>query len=606
MLFCGLYLLLDWSPMFIFATKIITTNMKSFFFILLSFSAILFSCADSNTKAPAEEAVEVKAASGSDLVRLNQVGYYPTAKKTATVVVDSTKFASYTVVNLVTGEEVQAGELSAPKKFELSGETVQQLDFTAVQAEGQYQIKFDNGLYSHPFTVGANIYDDVLTAAVKSFYYQRVGAEVTEEHGGKWHRPAGHPDTLVHFHPSTGQEGTKSSTKGWYDAGDFGKYISNGAFATGQVLMALERYPNMFADNTLNIPESGNGINDLLDEIKYSADWIATMQDVDGGVYHKLTTEKFTDKQLPHEAQQKRFFMPKSSSSTLDFAAFLAKMARHYKAHDADLAAEWVAKAEKAWAWSKKNPSVPFKNPEGVVTGEYGDDVFHEEEFWAAAELYITTGKEEYLKFAQSNIPDLTYTYGDGWKSFMRFLGVFALLNDDVTIPADFKKALKAKLIASADDLVTRVNKFDYNQGVNDFQWASNSDVQNVAVVIAEAYRVDPKPAYKAAVLSSLDYIFGHNGVGYCFITGFGSKPPMYIHHRQSEYDDVVEPVPGFVAGGPNNHKQDKHDVDYGKDASPMHSYQDVWPSYASNEVCLNWNSPTPYLLKFAIEEGKK
>ena len=181
----------------------------------------------------------------------------------------------------------------------------------------------------------------------------------------------------------------------------------------------------------------------------------------------------------------------------------------------------------------------------------------------------------------------------------MRFFGVFSLLNEKSGIPVDIKEELKKRLRASADDLTNRVQTFDYQQGVNNFQWASNSDVQNVAFVIAEANRVAPKQDYTAAVLSSLNYLFGHNGTGHSMITGVGDKSPLYVHHRQSESDDVVAPIPGFVCGGPNHHRQDAHveGVNYPENASQMHSYVDVYASYASNEICVNWNSPTAYVL---------
>jgi len=264
-----------------------------------------------------------------------------------------------------------------------------------------------------------------------------------------------------------------------------------------------------------------------------------------------------------------------------------------------------LAQAKKAWIWGVQNPKVAFKNPEDVVTGEYGDDDSSQEQFWAAAELYSTTGEQEYLDFITNNLPALNYVYGDGWKYFMEYLGAFTLLNEEVTLPDGVKETIEKRLIASADDLTNRVQTFDYQQGVNDFQWASNSDVQNVAFVIGAANKVAPKPAYVAAVLSSLNYLFGHNAIGYSMITGVGDKSPMNVHHRQSQADGIKAPVPGFVCGGPNDHKQDAHELEYPKDVSPMQSYRDVWESFASNEVCLNWNAPTPYVLQFAIEEGE-
>ena len=183
----------------------------------------------------------------SDLIRLNQLGYFPNAKKLATVVGEN-KLSAFSITNLQTGEEVLKGNIGAQKHAALSGETLQQFDFTGLKKAGYYQIKLDNDLNSYPFEIGTDIYDDVLPLVAKAYYYQRAGSEITKKHGGQWDRPAGHLDKEVSFHPSTGKTGTISSPKGWYDAGDFGKYISNGSFATGQLLQTLERYPNLYPD----------------------------------------------------------------------------------------------------------------------------------------------------------------------------------------------------------------------------------------------------------------------------------------------------------------------------------------------------------------------
>ncbi len=540
----------------------------------------------------------------SNLIRLNQLGYFPNTNKVGTFVGD-TDTDTFSIIDLKTGKEAFSGSLSESKQAILSSEQIRQFDFSTLNEIGQYQIKIGNEVYSHPFEIGASIYDEAFLATAKSYYYQRAGLAITEEHGGQWNRLAGHLDDKVAFHPDTKKSGFIASPKGWYDAGDFGKYVSNGSFSAGQLLYALERYPDIYADGSLNIPESGNGINDLLDEIKYEVDWLATMQDDDGGVFHKLTTKRFSDAIMPNEGKAQRYIMPKSATATFDFAAIMAKMARNYKTHDEAMATTWLAQAKKAWLWGVQNPEVNFKNPADVVTGEYGDDDASQEQFWAAAELYAATGQEAYLEYIKMNLPDLTYSYGDGWKSFMRFLGVFTLLNEAVALPTQVKDELKEKVLSSADDLTKRFQTFDYQQGVNDFQWGSNSDIQNVAFVIAEAHHISPKQEYVDAVLSSLNYLFGHNAVGYSMVTGIGENPPMNVHHRQSKADGILNPVPGFVCGGPNDDKQDAHEFEYPENASQMQAYKDVWESYASNEVCLNWNAPTPYLLKFAMTFAK-
>jgi len=581
--------------------------MKPLFTLLIL--SLLVSCnavdrKTEKTKAHKEDAVvdltKYLQQASSD-IRINQLGYLPNEKKIASIT-GNNDISSISIIDLATAETVMKGKACDKIYSPLSGDTIQQFDFSDFRNPGVYQLKVDSNQYSYPFEIGDKIYDEALMLVAKSYYYHRTGTAITEEHGGRWARPAGHPDTNVVYHAATGKRGVAVSPGGWYDAGDFGKYVMNGAFSGGQLLHALETYPDLYPDGSLNIPESNNGINDFLDEIRYEADWIATMQDDDGGVFHKLTTKRFSGPIMPHEATEQRYIMPKSTASTFDFAAFMAKMARQYNVYDPDLAGKWLAQAQKAWKWGVQNPGVYFKNPADVVTGEYGDEDASQEMFWAAAELYRSTGESQYLKYITNNLPDLTYTYGDGWKSFMRYLGVFTLLDEKCDLPPAVADELRKRLLTSADELTNRVQTFDYQQGVNDFQWGSNSDIQNVAFVIAEAFKINPKRAYSDAVFSSLNYLFGHNATGYSMLTGLGDNPPMHIHHRASQADGIAAPVPGFVCGGPNYYKQDAADVNYPDNAAPMKSYMDVWESYASNEVCLNWNSPTPYLLKFAVE----
>jgi len=144
----------------------------------------------------------------------------------------------------------------------------------------------------------------------------------------------------------------------------------------------------------------------------------------------------------------------------------------------------------------------------------------------------------------------------------------------------------------------------DYFQPITVFNWGSNSDVLNAAMIIAQAYRITKKPAYLRAVQEITDYVFGKNAIGYSFITGYGDQTPMFIHHRQSAGDTIEMPVPGFISGGPNYAKQDQNDVTYPENTSPMNSWVDQTPSYASNEICLNWNSAAIYVLGFLEQES--
>jgi len=148
-----------------------------------------------------------------------------------------------------------------------------------------------------------------------------------------------------------------------------------------------------------------------------------------------------------------------------------------------------------------------------------------------------------------------------------------------------------------ADSLVAVIDTSAYHQPVNRFVWGSTSDVLNAAMVLCTAYDQEPKPAYLAGVRASVDYIFGHNPLGVSYVTGHGDKTPMFIHHRASAADGIDPPIPGFLSGGANIGQQDKGSTTYPRYAAPMQSWADQEPSYASNEICLNWNAPLTYVL---------
>ena len=368
--------------------------------------------------------------------------------------------------------------------------------------------------------------------------------------------------------------------------------------------MLYEQYPEAVKDNALNIPESGNGISDLLDELKYEMDWLMTMQDDDGGVWFKLTTLNFEGMIMPEEAVQQRYIIGKGTASSLNFAAAAAKFSRVCKPFDKDFSSELLKAAIKAWEWSMENPDKAFRNPKDVSTGEYGDSDFKEEFYWAAAELYLASTDYKYLDYLKEHPVELSIKPGDGWSSLMKFIGAIALI--DRMPELDIVQTLKSQIIDAADDMVAKVNTTNYFQPVDDFHWGSNSDLMNACIIMAQAYRYKGDQKYINAISETTDYVFGKNATGYSFVSGFGTKRVQFLHHRPSVADNIAEPIPGFISGGPNSRMQDAKDVNYPENPAPMKAWADQVPSYASNEVCLNWNAPLTYVLGFLEQEMVK
>ena len=192
-------------------------------------------------------------------------------------------------------------------------------------------------------------------SALRLFYLIRSGVAV--DRGGDYNRPLGHADTRVLVHPSAASPlrpaGTViSSPLGWYDAGDYNKYVVNSAFSIGLMFSVYEQQKDYFAGLTTDIPESRNQTPDFLDEMMFNLRWLQTMQDpYDGGVYHKLTTPNFEGFIMPVDCKQQRYVVAKSTAATLDFAAVMADAARLMEPYQQDyprFSAEAAAQAERA------------------------------------------------------------------------------------------------------------------------------------------------------------------------------------------------------------------------------------------------------------------
>jgi endoglucanase len=538
------------------------------------------------------------AARPTSQIHLNQVGFLPDSGKIA--IVPNVVSGEFWLVDAKTGSEVLRGPLSQAQSWDVAGDSVKVADFTAFNKAGHYKIRVAEAGESPPFYIQENIYDPVLAAAVKYFYYNRASAPIDASYAGKFARPAGHPDTLVYIHASAASAerpaGTVlSSPKGWYDAGDYNKYTVNSGISTYTLLAALADFPRLFADVRLNIPESGDAVPDLLDEILWNIDWLITMQDPnDGGVYHKLTDLRFSEDGMPHEQNTKRYIVQKSTAATLNFAAVMAYASvvmRDYEKHFPGRPAQYLQAAESAWSWAKKNPKLLYVQPQDINTGAYAmvNENLQDEWLWAAAELFRASGKKAYLSGIQfpenSRVPEWSAVEG---------LGLYALARHNKA--GKLQQAARDQLIAMANRMVREYWQSGYLVPMTevDFRWGSNAVAMNKAMVLLSADRLQPNKDYRPAARGLLDYVLGRNPTGYSYVTGFGYKSTMNPHHRISHYDGVAPPVPGMLAGGPQPGWQDECKY---PSRLPAKSYLDDWCSYSTNEVAINWNAPLVYVL---------
>ena len=531
-------------------------------------------------------ALSGKAYSQTGAIRINQVGYYPDANKVGFVVY--TKATTFEVVNTADDVVELSGNLSAQVFWKDAGDSIKRFDFSALTKPGKYKIRIPGFGESSVFEISSVVLRKAAYASLKSYYYQRSSFELTAPYAGLWARPAGHPDTEVILHTSTGKTGTISSPGGWYDAGDYGKYVINAGISVASMLSFYENYNFLFEDGSIHIPESGNGQNDLLDEVKFELDWLKTMQDTDGGVFFKLTTLSFSGMVMPHEDVAARYAIGKTSASALDFAAMMAMAGRIYQNYDKEYADDCILRAENAWTWANTNPVTYFKNPSGVSTGEYGDGNVNDEFIWAAAELYITTQKDIYKTYLEGKSSSLTYNDAPGWPN-VQSLASLSLATRPNGLSETLLNTIKNSIKSKADSWLGQINSNPARIPNFGYNWGSNSAIANQGVGLLYAYILSGDTKYIKGAAECADYLLGKNATGFSFVSAYGYKTPMFFHHRPSHDDGIRQPVPGFVSGGPNSGKQDNCKYPFPEAAK---CFVDVMESYASNEVCINWNSP--------------
>lgn len=531
-------------------------------------------------------------------IRVNQIGYYSLQSKIA--VVAGCDADTFDIVLNGTNSVLYTGVLSEPVYNSASREYVRLADFSSLQSPGEYIIRIRGLGYSWPFEISGSVYYRPIHAALKTFYYQRCSVPVTSEAGGIYARAAGHPDTACPVWGNVSQ--IKSVPGGWYDAADYGKYIVTGAITVATLMSFYELYPDYFGDDVLNLPESGNKKSDLLDEIKFELDWFKTMQDTSGGVFFKVgPVDTFPPFVMPSEDHSKRYVIGMSTGSTLDFAAVMAQAGRVFLDYDKEYAEDCIARAEKAWNWAQANPAVSSPNV-GGGTRLYDDSYYEFELLWAASELFISTLKNTFSITIDSLVRPYLLWDPASWQDTGNLpIHSLAIAHEKLNLPVT--ERARTELIRFADLAMGNIKSSPYRMPLRGYNRGSNSIACNYAASLGYAYYLTKDTTYLRGLISTLDYVCGKNPARYSFITGFGDKTPMNPHHRISASDNIADPIPGFLVGGPNESMEDIRDGVVYPGAEPALSYLDVKESYASNEVAIYWTAP--FILAAGIVEGE-
>ncbi len=542
-------------------------------------------------------------------IKVDQVGYLPDGPKVAFVVAKATATA-FIVRRVGDGGVAFEGKLAAAVVEPDSGDSVQAADFTALTKSGTYTLDVPGVGRSWDFAIGADVFVRPFSLAMRSFYGQRCGTAVDLG-------PAfpGYKHAACHleggYHASSGKSGASAPTGGWHDAGDYGRYVVNSGLTTGTLLWTYELFGARVKNLKLDLPESGNGTPDLLNEVRWNLDWMLKMQDADGGVWHKQTSPGFCGFVMPEKDTLASLVIGtgaepfKSSCATADFAAVMAIAARVYAPFDATYATKTRNAARQAWTWLLAHPDVLFNNPAGVSTGAYGDRDCADERLWAAAELGRTTGEAVYesyfLKQFTAHRPTLRPLGPPSWPSVAPMaLWTYALGGGK---DAAAVAAIRGDSLAAADAIVERTARHGYRISMTpaDYVWGSNAVAANYGVQLLVADALKPDPRYVRTALDNLHYLLGRNPFSLSWVTQVGANPFRHPHHRPSGADDQPEPWPGLLSGGPNRARQDPAMQKLPAETKVARMYVDEEASYASNENAINWNAALVFLLAGAL-----
>lgn len=560
-------------------------------------------------------------------VSVNQTGYFIGGEKIALLATDATESQDWILKNSA-GQTVLNGKSTIKGKDSNSGDNLQIIDFSDFTTAGNGYTLSTGTLVSAPFAISNDIYSQLKNDALSYFYLNRSGIAIEAVYAGEdWARPAGHTtDNNVTCYKGKDADGTNwpgcdyslDVSGGWYDAGDFGKYVVNGGISAWTLMDLYEQLPEAFPDGSQSIPENANGVPDLLDEARWEMEFLLAMQvpegqPLSGMVHHKMHDESWAGMPMvpPTEVNNDnqnaiigtgRYLYPPTTAATLNLAATAAQCARIWKEIDPTFSERCALAAESAWQAALANPGIYAGNNPGNGGGNYQDGNVADEFYWASAELFITTGKADYQnyllnsnQFAQVNAFDWGNTTP---------LGTISLLSVENMLPADKLETLKHNVLVFADSMLKYQDRDGYSVLIKgDYPWGSNGLILNNMLMMGLAYDISGDLNYLNSMHMSMDYILGRNTLNKSFISGYGTYPMLHPHHRFWANDPVngfPPPPPGALSGGVNFNPDDPAANNANlMSLSPSKRYLDDIESYTTNEVAINWNAPLVWVAAY-------
>lgn len=534
----------------------------------------------------------------------NQIGYLVSSPKIA--LVSSPTGLPFEIQEAETKKIVLSSMLKLTEPNDAaSGSNLWSADFSMIDVTGSYLLNVPGIGSSGVFRIDNRVYNNLSRQSAAVFYLHRSGTALPKTIAEKWARGSCHNADGFIYSASPGDPIIHNATGGWFDGSDYGKYIVNGNFAAGMLLTLHEYLPTAFPDGSLQIPERANGVPDLLDECRWELEFILRMQNEEGGFYHKLTSLEPVAPVLPEKDASQRFLFPPSTAATAGACALLAKASRLYSPYDETFAATCLASARSAMQYLAVHPTdAGFENPPNVRTKTFRDIDDSDERFWAAIELFLTTGETAFKNMAieleKQRIPLLS---ASGYWGNVMPLAIASILKTkpEKTDPALRDTAIK-DLLSLANIIMETILKDGFRLSIKEgeFTWGSNGALLQNAFILILAHTATQQQAYRLAALDQLHAILGRNPLSMCFVTGFGNRSPKHPYHLISMTDKIEEPAPGLLVGGPNQTLGDSAlKMVFPPEAAPATIYLDSEESISSNETDLVWNAVLAFMATY-------
>lgn len=479
----------------------------------------------------------------------------------------------------------------------LAGDRVWHADFTSLTTPGDYYL-FDASanLRSFSFRIANDVYAPVMRAAQRMFYYNRANTPITAAHGGAWNHPGGHlrpnQDGAARYTQNGQDLGQPRDLRGgWYDAGDYTKYVPYLSSTVWDLLWVLQTSRLAVGSDDTNIPESGNQWPDLVDEIRWEMTWLERMQDTDGGVFNRNGSRTFNiGPGDPSTDTAPRWYSAKTTWATATAAALFARTSRVVSGYEKDtkLASVFRRRALLAWNYLQARPTMqPASGNDGapdLVSSQATSDANSDrrDRVLAAAELFALTGDAQFSQYVVTWANNVAATEENGLHPFkgawmmvdpLNHMALTQALYTYAQTPgADpgtvekFRTSLRntAEMIrtntAGADDPYLN---FCYP---GHYTWGSNAHKLRWARTLAMAIELNVNPsqnaAYREIIAGYLHFIHGRNPLAWCYLSNMNSlgaeKSVMSIYHGWFRHGSIYDgpnplgPAPGYLAGGPN------------------------------------------------------